>query len=93
MLVIFNCRATKYNLYPLVASSGISINIMRSNYVSNFQLQSNKVQSSNHMEKEGLARALEFLTGNSLQVKTLITNRHKQISKFVSKQYSEIVHR
>ena len=53
-------------------------------------MQSNEVQSSNHMEKEGLARALEFLTSNSLQVKMVITNRHKQINKFVGKQYPEI---
>ena len=38
------------------------------------------------MEKEGLARALEFLSANALQVATLITDRHKQISKSVSTQ-------
>ena len=45
------------------------------------------------MEKEGLARALQFLSTNSLQVATLITDRHKQISKFVSTQYPNIEHR
>jgi len=54
--------------------------------------QSNEVKSSNHMEKEGLARALDFLGSNELQVGTLITDRHKQIDKFVGKQYPHIEH-
>ena len=45
------------------------------------------------MEKEGLARALDFLSANSLQVGTLITDRHRQINKFISKQYPDIDHR
>ena len=45
------------------------------------------------MEKEGLARVLEFLITNSLEVGTLVTDRHKQINKFVSKQYPNIDHR
>ena len=45
------------------------------------------------MEKEGLARALDFLIANSLEVGTLITDRHSQISKFVVKQYPAIEHR
>lgn len=44
------------------------------------------------MEMEGLTRALEFLSANSLEVGTLITDRHKQINKFVSKQYPNIEH-
>ena len=38
-----------------------------------------------HMEMEGLSRALEFLDANAFKVGTLITDRHKQICKFVSK--------
>ena len=45
------------------------------------------------MEREGLSRALDFLTLNSLEVGTLITDRHKQINKFVSTQYPDIDHR
>ena len=41
-------------------------------------LQSNEVKSSNHMEKEGLARTLNFLQANCLEIGTLITDRqHK----------------
>ena len=55
-------------------------------------VQSNEVKSSNHMEKEGLARALDFLSTNYLEVVTLITDRHSQISKFVGKHYPAIEH-
>ena len=37
------------------------------------------------MEKKGLSRGIEFLSANSLNINTLITDRHSQISKFVSK--------
>ena len=50
------------------------------------------MKSSNHMEKEGLLRALDFLANKSLEVGALITDRHKQIVKFVSKQYPDIDH-
>ena len=56
-------------------------------------VQSNEVKSSNHMEKEGLTRALNFLSANWLEVKTLITGRHSQISKFIGNQYPTIEHR
>ena len=42
------------------------------------------------MEVEGLSRALEFLDANALEFGALITDRHKQICKFVSKHYPDI---
>ena len=45
------------------------------------------------MEKEGLVRALNFLSANYLEVGTLITDRHSHISKFIGKQYPAIEHR
>jgi len=45
------------------------------------------------MEKEGLCRALLFLADNSVEVSMLVTDRHKQINKFLSKKYPEIEHR
>ena len=51
------------------------------------------MESSNHMEKEGLCRALLFLADNSVEVSMLVTDRHKQINKFLSKKYPEIEHR
>ena len=55
-------------------------------------IQSNEVKSSNHMEKEGLTKALNFVSANYVEVKTLITDRHSQISKFIGKQYPTIEH-
>ena len=54
--------------------------------------QSNEVKSSNHMEKEGLSRALQFLADKHVTVATLITDRHKQVSKFVCNKYPHIKH-
>ena len=56
------------------------------------------MKSSNHMEKEGLCRALMFLAANSMEVGMLVTDRHKQINKFLNKKflnkkYPEIEHR
>ena len=42
------------------------------------------------MELEGLSRALKFLTNKSIEVGTLITDRHKQVSKFVREQHPHI---
>ena len=44
------------------------------------------------MEKEGLSRALLFLADNSVQVGMLVTDRHKQINKFLNKKYPQIEH-
>ena len=53
-------------------------------------IQSNEVPSSNHMEMEGLSRVLEFLDTNSLEVGSLITDRHT-VSKFVSLSINNIL--
>ena len=37
-------------------------------------LQSNEVESSYHMEKEGLSRGLNFLQENELTVEMLVTD-------------------
>ena len=44
------------------------------------------------MEKEGLCRALTFRAANSLQVSTLITNKHKEIIKFLNKKHPDTNH-
>lgn len=45
------------------------------------------------MEKKGLSRALNFLTANSLEVGTLVTDWHSQIAKFIREKYPHIEHR
>jgi solute carrier family 8 (sodium/calcium exchanger) len=44
------------------------------------------------MEKEGLRRVLEFLEQQNFTVKTLITDRHKQINKWLRETYPTISH-
>jgi len=44
------------------------------------------------MEKEGLSRALKCLDAKSLQVSTLVTDTHKQIDKYMMKEYPDIDH-
>ena len=44
------------------------------------------------MEKEGLSRAIDFLSANSLEIHTLVTDRHKQIIKYISKKHPSIEH-
>ena len=38
------------------------------------------------MEHLGLVRALQFLTDNSLEVGTLVTDRHNQIAKYIAEK-------
>ena len=63
------------------------------NYVTINYLQSNEVKTSNHMEYEGLVRGLHFLEENDLQIGTVITDRHKQINKYLSEVYPDVEHR
>jgi len=45
------------------------------------------------MKKFGLVNALKFLTDNSLQVSTLVTDPHKQISKYMAEVQPGTEHR
>ena len=44
------------------------------------------------MEKEGLERVLLFLKQQGLIVKVLVTDRHKQINKWLRESYPAITH-
>ena len=44
------------------------------------------------MEKEGLVRALDFLKQHTLSVGVLVTDRHRQIAKFIREVHPEIKH-
>ena len=50
------------------------------------------MKGSYHMEKEGLRRCLSFLTGQDLNVEVLVTDRLKQINKWLREQHSNIKH-
>ena len=45
------------------------------------------------MEHRGLVRALKFLVNSSVQVETLITDRHKQIAKYMREHKPSVDHR
>ena len=55
-------------------------------------VQSNEVKGSYHMEKEGLLQSMRYLGENGLQVDTLITDRHKQINKWLREAYPSVKH-
>lgn len=58
-----------------------------------FQLQSNEVKGSSHMELEGLKRGLDFLIeGNHLNVTTLVTDRHVMIKKYMRENQPDVKH-
>ena len=44
------------------------------------------------MEHQGLVRALNFLKENFIEVDTLITDRHKQIAKYMRQTHPDITH-
>ena len=53
--------------------------------------QSNEVGGSYHMEKEGLQRVLNFLQQQGLTVEVLVTDRHKQINKWLRENYPPLL--
>ena len=55
-------------------------------------IQSNKVGGSYHMEKEGLHRVMEFLKSELLTIDTIVTDRHRQINKWLRDNHSEMKH-
>lgn len=55
-------------------------------------LQSNEVGGSYHMEKEGLHRCVEFVYEQGLTIDTLVTDRHKQINKWLRESHPEVKH-
>ena len=55
-------------------------------------VQSNEIGGSYHMEKEGLQRVLKFLQQEKLTVEVLVTDRHKQINKWLRESYPSITH-
>ena len=44
------------------------------------------------MEKEGLVRAIEFLKSHGLQIGTIITDRHRQIAKYIRESLPGTIH-
>ena len=51
------------------------------------------MKSSTHMEHRGLVNALNFLASKSMEIKTLSTEWHKQIAKYMREHKPSIDHR
>ncbi|CAG2218817.1 unnamed protein product [Mytilus edulis] len=61
--------------------------------VADIQLvQSNEVPNSHHMEKAGLERSIEFFRHHNIPIKTIITDGHKMIAKWIREQMPETTH-
>jgi hypothetical protein len=41
------------------------------------------------MEKEGLIRSVEFFNQNNIKIKTLVTDRHTSIRKWISENMAQ----
>ena len=49
--------------------------------------------SSYHMEKEGLVRAIRFMESHNLSIDLLVTDRHRQIDKWLRTEKKAITHK
>ena len=58
-----------------------------------YPMQSNKVKSSYHMEKEGLVRAIDLLKKKRFQIGVLVTDHHTQIAKWLKDNLPATDHR
>ncbi|KAJ4937706.1 hypothetical protein JOQ06_002338 [Pogonophryne albipinna] len=66
---------------------------LHANVVVDVQLvQSNECGGSYHMEKTGLERSLAHLERQGLAVGTMVTDRHRQIAKWLRETYPHIEH-
>lgn len=54
--------------------------------------QSNEVGGSPRMEKEGLARSLQFLQSTGLLPDAVVTDRHPQIQKYIREAVPSVKH-
>ena len=54
--------------------------------------QSNEVGGSYYMEKEGLERVIAFLKENGLSINVIVTDRHRQIDKWIRETYTDMEH-
>ena len=48
---------------------------------------------STHMEKEGFIRGLEIFNQYELPIAMIVTDRHKQLSKWIRENLLEVKHR
>ncbi|XP_069125559.1 uncharacterized protein [Argopecten irradians] len=77
--------SAKYGSYSLMD--------LQTNEVLDVQLvQSNEVKGSTHMELEGLKRSISHLEENDIGIKTLVTDRHVMVKKYMREQHPRTDH-
>ena len=75
-------ETSKKKLYAYYMGSGFS----------NIYFKSIEVKNSSWMELEGLKRTVTTLKDAGLSIRTLITDRHKQIGSYVKKELPDTKH-
>ena len=55
-------------------------------------IEYNEVNGSYHMEKEGLVCSVSFLKKKRFRIETIVTDRHKQIAKWVRENMAKTNH-
>ena len=78
-------HSAKYGSYTAVN--------LETNKILNVEIiQSNQVKSPNHMELKGLQETLTVLDQFKIKIKSLVTDRHKQIAKWLRDHRPDIEH-
>ncbi|KAK3740771.1 hypothetical protein QZH41_017515, partial [Actinostola sp. cb2023] len=55
-------------------------------------VQSNEVPNSNHMELEGFKRSILLLEDNELEIKLVVTDRHRMMGKWIRENLPHVRH-
>ncbi|XP_041463201.1 uncharacterized protein LOC121414191 [Lytechinus variegatus] len=78
-------HSAKFGVY-----TALELNI---NKIVDFQLvQSNEVKGSYHMELEGFKRVVNFLDDKGLVIRKVVTDRHRQLAKYIRITLPHIIH-
>jgi len=55
-------------------------------------MQSNETDGSTRMELEGLKRSLNLFENRAINIKTLVTDRHVSVRKYIREQKPNVLH-
>ena len=93
VILLFDMSCSKVVDFKLVQVIDIYAQyVMTTLIFFHFHWQSNEVGGSYYMEKEGLQRVLNFLQKKDLEIEALVTDRHRQINKWLRENYPDIQH-
>ncbi|CAB3996155.1 Hypothetical predicted protein [Paramuricea clavata] len=72
--------------------AGSTLDVNRNVILQNQIIKSTEVKNSNGMELESLKRQLAYLEESNVEVKTLVTDRHTQVSAYMAQERPNIKH-